>query len=112
MRSRARELRRSMTLSERRLWNWLRNRTVGGCKFRRQMPIGPYVVHFYCAELKLAIEVDGRQHEAFWTAEYDAERTFYLESIGIEVVRVANELIARDAVTAEQVITAAIAARA
>jgi very-short-patch-repair endonuclease len=85
-----------MTISEQRLWNWLRNRTFGGFKFRRQTPIGRYVVDFYCAALKLAIEVDGQQHETPWMAGYDDERTRYLESQGIEVVRIANKLLATD----------------
>ncbi|HEX6159505.1 MAG TPA: endonuclease domain-containing protein [Thermoanaerobaculia bacterium] len=79
MRSRAKELRRAMTLSERRLWNWLRNRSFGRYKFRRQVPIGPYVLDFYCPALKLSIEVDGRQHEMDWMIDYDGARTTYLK---------------------------------
>ncbi|HEU4887388.1 MAG TPA: endonuclease domain-containing protein [Thermoanaerobaculia bacterium] len=94
MRGRAKGLRRSMTVSEQRLWNWLRNRTLGGFKFRRQVPVGRYVLDFYCPALKLAIEVDGQQHETLWMAEYDGERTLYLRSQGIEVVRITNKLLA------------------
>jgi len=53
MRDRARQLRHAPTVSEQRLWNWLRNRTFAGFKFRREEPIGPYVADFYCARLKL-----------------------------------------------------------
>lgn len=84
-----------MTVSEQRLWNWLRNRTFGGFKFRRQVPAGRYVLDFYCPALKLAIEVDGQHHETPWTAEYDDERTRYLQSQGIDVVRITNKLLAR-----------------
>jgi len=111
MRSRAKALRRAMTLSERRLWNWLRNRTFGGFKFRRQVPVGPYVVDFYCPALKLAIESDGRQHEADWMADYDGARTAYLQRHGIEVIRVPNVLLARDSWMVEDIIHAAITRR-
>ena len=100
-----------MTVSERRLWNWLRNRTFGGFKFRRQAPVGRYVLDFYCPVLKLAIEVDGQQHETPWMAEYDGERTLYLRSQGIEVVRIANKLLATDSLIVEQILQHAIATR-
>src|SRR5687768_13220114 len=104
MRSRARDLRRSATVSEQRIWNWLRNRSFDGIKFRRQVPIGRFVIDFYCPALKLAIELDGHHHETTWMGEYDGERTVYLRSHGIEVVRITNELLARDSFMAEQVI--------
>src|SRR5687767_8055899 len=111
MRSRAKELRKAPTLSERRIWNWLRNRTFGGLKFRRQFPIGRYVIDFYCPALQLAIELDGHQHETPWMAEYDSERTRFLQKHGIEVLRIANELLARDSFTVEQILEDAIARR-
>jgi len=58
----ARKLRKNMTDAERLLWQHLRNRQLGGYKFRRQRPIGPYIVDFVCLEKKLVIEVDGGQH--------------------------------------------------
>jgi very-short-patch-repair endonuclease len=111
MRDRARQLRQSLTISEQRLWNWLRNRTFSGFKFRRQAPIGRFVADFYCAGLKLVIEVDGHHHETIDMSEYDSERTLYLRARGVEVVRITNELIARDSFTAEQVIHWAIETR-
>lgn len=111
MRDRAKQLRKSLTISEQRLWNWLRKRTFLGFKFRRQAPIGHFVADFYCPELKLVIEVDGRHHETIDMSEYDSERTLYLRGRGVEVVRVTNELIARDSLTAEQVIQWAIETR-
>lgn len=97
-----------MTLSERRLWNWLRNRSFGRYKFRRQVPIGPYVLDFYCPALKLSIEVDGRQHEMDWMIDYDGARTTYLKREGIEVVRIPNALLARDSWMVEDIIQAAV----
>ena len=112
MRDRARQLRRTATVSEQRLWNWLRNRTFDGCKFRRQVAIGFYVIDFYCAKLKLAVEVDGHHHETADMSDYDSARSLFLRSRGIEVVRITNELLARDSWTAEEVLHAAITTRA
>jgi very-short-patch-repair endonuclease len=58
----ARRLRKNSTLAEKRLWKHLRSRTLGGFKFVRQEPIGPYVVDFVCRERRLIVEVDGGQH--------------------------------------------------
>lgn len=81
MRDRARQLRKTLTLSEHRLWGWLRNRTFRGYKFRRQVAVGHYVLDFYCAALKLAIEVDGAQHSERGIAEIDiVERRNWLNS--------------------------------
>lgn len=91
--------------------NWLRNRTFSGFKFRRQVPVGPYVLDFFSPSLKLAIEVDGSQHAADWMADYDGARTAYLTSRSIDVIRISNELLARDSLLVEQIITAAIHAR-
>jgi len=81
----ARKLRRSSTDTESRLWLHLKNRNLGGFKFRRQHPIPPYVVDFVCIEQKLIVELDGGQH-AEQTA-HDAERTAWLESKGFRVIR-------------------------
>jgi very-short-patch-repair endonuclease len=85
----ARTLRRRQTSSEELLWQQLRGRRLGGFKFRRQVPIGGYVVDFLCIPAKLIVEVDGRQHG--WEADYDAERTRALEGMGFVVHRVSNE---------------------
>ncbi len=60
--SHARALRRDATPAERRLWQGLRRHQVGGLKFRRQVPLGPYIADFYCASARLVIEVDGISH--------------------------------------------------
>ncbi len=85
---RARELRRDMTDAERRLWRHLRERQRLGCKFRRQVPVGDYIVDFACFEMKLVIEVDGSQHMD--REERDAKRTRWLESEGFRVLRFWN----------------------
>jgi very-short-patch-repair endonuclease len=59
----ARQLRKNSTLAERKLWRFLRSRSLGGFKFVRQEPIGPYVVDFVCKAKRLVVEVDGGQHE-------------------------------------------------
>jgi len=88
----AREMRRGSTPTEARLWRWLRTRPYG-YKFRRQVPIGPFIVDFYCAELKLVIEVDGRHHSNIDMHEYDDARTLDLYLMGYRVFRIANETL-------------------
>jgi very-short-patch-repair endonuclease len=81
----ARRLRLTPTDAEIRLWSRLRRRQLDGFRFRRQHPLGPYVVDFFCAEAKLVVEVDGGQH-----AEDDAARTRWIEARGYRVVRFWN----------------------
>jgi formamidopyrimidine-DNA glycosylase len=85
---RARELRESTTDVEKKLWRRLRNRQLLGMKFRRQHPVGKYIVDFYCDEAKLAIELDGGQHAS--SSGYDTARTEALERLGIRVLRFWN----------------------
>jgi very-short-patch-repair endonuclease len=81
----ARRLRKQPTDSETKLWSRLRRRQVGNIRFRRQSPIGPYVVDFVCAEIRLIVEVDGGQHS--WREAQDARRTEWLESQGYRLIR-------------------------
>ncbi|MBN8736804.1 MAG: endonuclease domain-containing protein [Xanthomonadales bacterium] len=83
----ARRLRRDMTDAERRLWHHLRRRQLLGYRFRRQFPIGPYIVDFACIETKLIIEVDGGQH---FDATGDVARTQRLHELGYRVLRFWN----------------------
>ncbi len=83
----ARRLRRDATEAEKVLWQVLRNRSLGDAKFRRQVPIGRYIVDFACLERRLVIEADGGQHAA---SENDAERTNWLESRRFRVLRFWN----------------------
>jgi very-short-patch-repair endonuclease len=90
--NRARDLRRDGSRAERKVWELLRDRRIGGAKFRRQYPIGPYFADFACISRKLAIEVDG-DHHAF-QIEADARWTAALEREGWRVVRFwANEVV-------------------
>lgn len=88
MKELARTLRKNQTDIESRLWYHLRNRQLLGCKFRRQLVVGPYIVDFACLEPKLVIEVDGGQHSE--QAESDAKRTQYLQAAGYTVIRFWN----------------------
>jgi very-short-patch-repair endonuclease len=69
----------------------LRSKKLGGLKFRRQHPVGPYVVDFYCPEARLAVEVDGQQHGDATQSVHDARRTAWLATQGVTVLRVAAE---------------------
>lgn len=81
----ARRLRSTATDAEIRLWSRLRRKQLDGFRFRRQHPIGPYVVDFFCPEAKLIVEVDGGQH-----ADESDRRTRWLEERGYRVVRFWN----------------------
>jgi very-short-patch-repair endonuclease len=85
-----RELRRATTPAETTVWRALRNRSLADVKFRRQHPVGPYVLDFYCPVLRLAIEVDGDSHYLPGGPEHDAERERFLEVRGIRVLRFTN----------------------
>jgi len=83
--TRARELRSNPTDAERVLWRHLRLRQIGGYKFRRQRPIGPYIVDFVCLEKKLVVEVDGGQHSKQKAS--DDRRDSWLRSEGLTILR-------------------------
>ena len=85
---RARQLRKNQTDAEQKLWSHLRRRQLDAFRFRRQQPIGPYVVDFFCPEARLIVEVDGGQHAE--RTEQDAERTEWLEARGYRVARYWN----------------------
>jgi very-short-patch-repair endonuclease len=89
--AKARKLRNNLTDCETILWRQLRFRQVGGYKFRRQRPIGPYIVDFICLERWLVVEVDGGQHND--SQPLDARRDAWLRSQGYEVLRFWNNEI-------------------
>lgn len=91
----ARKLRSEMTMPELLLWRVLRTRP-GGLKFRRQHPMGVYIVDFYCAAARLAIEVDGMAHDGSVAAERDAARTVFLKSQHVAVMRVPAQAVFDD----------------
>jgi inosine/xanthosine triphosphate pyrophosphatase family protein/very-short-patch-repair endonuclease len=86
----ARQLREQQTDAESLLWSLLRDRRLGGFKFRRQHPVAPYVLDFYCHDVKLAIELDGGQHNTEEEKQHDAHRSEFLANQGIRVVRYWN----------------------
>ena len=90
----ARQLRRESTPSEAILWEALRNRKLEGRKFRRQHPIGTFVVDFFCQEESLIVEVDGPIHES--QKELDHQRQDLIESLGLRFVRVSSHLVETD----------------
>jgi very-short-patch-repair endonuclease len=83
----ARELRRDMTEAEQRLWFHLRRRQLGGCRFRRQHPVGPFVADFVCVERRLIVEVDGSQH---MESAADRVRDAWLQRRGFQLIRCWN----------------------
>lgn len=92
----ARHLRQAMTDAERSLWHHLRNRALMGCKFRRQHPIGRFIVDFACLEHRLVIELDGGQHGS----QLDQRRTLEIQACGYRVLRFWNN----DALARQQVV--------
>jgi very-short-patch-repair endonuclease len=85
---RARKLRQPLTPPEALLWSRLRNRQLGEFKFRRQYPIGNFIVDFCCFEIKLVVELDGESHA--FQAEYDRKRTAELRAQGFYEIRFWN----------------------
>jgi very-short-patch-repair endonuclease len=92
----ARELRGSHTDAENLLWMLLRDRRFCGFKFRRQHPVGGYILDFYCHKRRIAVELDGGGHAAEEQANYDNERTKVLEGAGIKVLRFWNDDVLRN----------------
>jgi very-short-patch-repair endonuclease len=90
----ARLLRAQPTKAEDILWRCLRGSRFHGAKIRRQVPIDRFLFDFYCHAAKLAIELEGRQHD--WFADYDPERTRILETRGISVIRFTNAEVEAD----------------
>lgn len=89
----AKKLRRQSTPTEIKLWAQLRSRRFLGLKFRRQSPLGSYIVDFVCIEKKLIIEIDGGQHNENNQRDYDQRRTAFLNGLGYTVIRFWNNEI-------------------
>lgn len=94
LKQRARKLRQAGNLSEVLLWNQIKKKQLLGLDFDRQKIIGNYIVDFYCAELKVALEIDGDSH--INKAEYDSRRDTYLKSLGLTVIHVTDEDVKRN----------------
>src|SRR5689334_377387 len=92
----ARQFRKEPTRGEAILWESLRARRLDGVKFRRQQPLGAFVVDFFCAECRLIVEVDGSIHDVEAQAEADRQRQEILECLGLRFCRVRTELVEKD----------------
>lgn len=94
IRFKAKELRKRPTNAEERLWKYLRRGQINGFYFRRQHPYGIYILDFFCFKANLAIEVDGPIH--LQKQDYDSERSRFIESTGVKVLRFNNEEIEKE----------------
>jgi very-short-patch-repair endonuclease len=104
---RAKELRKSSTEAEKHLWRLLRAKQLAGYKFRRQEPIGRYIVDFVCFRPPVIIELDGGQHDATKQRVRDAQRTSWLESQGFAVLRFwNNQLLENEAGVLHEILSA------
>jgi very-short-patch-repair endonuclease len=88
------------------LWQHVRRRQLGGNKFRRQQPLGNYIVDFVCLEKRLVIEVDGGQHDT--QAAYDEQRAAWIEEQGFRVLRFWDNEVMRDIEAVKQMIWRAL----
>ena len=88
----ARRLRRDMTTAETVLWRGLRNRGIGA-KFRRQVPVGPYVADFLCIDARLIVELDGAPHDDPEQRLFDMQRDAWLRDQGWQVLRFSNDVV-------------------
>ena len=86
-----RTMRKERPLAERLLWTRISARQLLGFRFRMQHGVGPYFADFYCAELKLAIEIDGPSHESEEAERHDQKRSQLFESLGIQTIRFTNK---------------------
>ncbi len=94
--ARARQLRQNSTDVEAMMWSRLRGGRVDGLNFRRQHPAGPYTLDFYCPQLRLAIELDGGQHNERLQSSRDQRRTDWLMSRGVTLLRFWNNDVAQN----------------
>jgi very-short-patch-repair endonuclease len=90
---RARGLRIRQTESEGRLWGALRNRALGGWKWKPQAPRGRYILDFYCVDARLVVELDGSRHFDPRTLAYDERRSAFLRSEGLDVLRIPSNAV-------------------
>lgn len=90
LRDRRKELRSNLTPAEAFLWKYLKNSQLEGRKFRRQHSFGKFVIDFYCSTEKLGVELDGMYHFTEEQIKYDTDRTEYMNSLGIRIIRFEN----------------------
>ncbi len=100
----ARELRRNPTRAEALLWSRVRRKALGGFRFRRQHPVGPYIVDFFCNEANLVVELDGEIHFDPPIRHRDLSRARDLEAHGLKVLRLGNRQVIEDTAGALEII--------
>ncbi|MDE2747484.1 MAG: endonuclease domain-containing protein [Chloroflexota bacterium] len=91
IKSKALAMRRRPTRAENALWQYLRGKRMRGFRFRRQQPIDRFIVDFYCRQAQLVVEVDGPSHHSTEAAEYDEQRTRFLNELGLSLLRLATK---------------------
>src|SRR5271154_3291690 len=100
----SRRLRKDSTDAEKKLWSILRSRQLAGFEFRRQQRVGGYILDFYCPKCRLAVELDGGQHNDPAVEEYDAKRSLKLWEVGVRLIRFSDRDMLKDAsVVAEEI---------
>lgn len=92
----ARNQRRTSNEFAATVWQWIRNRQIGGAKFRREYPIPPYTVDFCCVERKLIIEIDGEGHFTEEGLEHDRVRDRFLRNLGYKILRIPGYAVIRE----------------
>jgi very-short-patch-repair endonuclease len=102
----AKRMRREPTAAEARFWHYAKGRGLGGLKFKRQVPLGPYIADFLCAEHKLIVEIDGGQHGE----DRDKERDAALSGMGYRILRFWNTDVLMDMGAVADTILAAVTA--
>lgn len=100
--AKARHLRHQATDAEKKLWGLLRSRQLAGCKFRRQVSVGRFIVDFVCFEKRLVLELDGGHHQD--QAVYDEQRTTWLEAQGFHVLRFWNHQVLTETAVVQEAI--------
>jgi len=108
----ARALRKKRSWAAKLMWQWLRDRRFSSYKFRREHPAGKYFLDFFCEEARLSIELDGFQHGHPARQTYDAERTRFLETLGIKELRFWNSRLRRESQAIRDTIFNALQERA
>ena len=107
----ARTLRQSMTEAETLLWNYLHRAELSRSHFRRQTPIGQFIVDFACRAAKLVVEVDGSAHDSMDARERDAQRDRWFAENGFRVLRFTNAQVLADPERVQRIIVAETEAR-
>jgi very-short-patch-repair endonuclease len=108
----ARNLRKQESWAAKLMWSWLRDRRFSSYKFRREYPLGAYILDFFCFEAHLDIEVDGFQHGMPDHKLSDAERDAWLEAHGVKVLRFWNSRLRRESQAIRDVIWRTLQERA